>query len=209
MAQYPKEEMRRAILAAAADELAEVGFEKATLASIASRSGTSIGNLYKYFANKEQLFQAAIPPETARTLEALLRARIEAHDVERDRRAPRSSHPYEQASADLFTFALAHRAQIVFLLGRAHGTPYASFTEELVQSLTTLATKYFARSYGGAKLSASRRRALVRVYRAFLATMCTILREEPTEPALREATEHFTTYHLAGLKAFFEAASAR
>ncbi|MGN6111111.1 MAG: TetR/AcrR family transcriptional regulator [Kofleriaceae bacterium] len=199
--------MRRSILVAAAAELAEVGFEKATLSSIASRSGTSIGNLYKYFANKDQLFQAAIPPETSRTLDALLRARVEALHGERDRRALRPSHPYEQASAELFTFALAHRTQIIFLLDRAQGTPYASFAEELVQSLTELATKYFARSYGGSKLSASRRRALVRVYRAFLASLCAILREEPTEQALREATDHFTTYHLAGLKAFFEEAA--
>lgn len=207
MAQYPKEEMRRAILAAAAEELAEVGFEKATLASIAARGGTSIGNLYKYFSSKEELFHSAVPRETARTLETLIRARVEALDAERDVRRLRPSHPYAKASDELFDFVLAHRAQITFLLGRAEGTVYASFAEELVQSLTRLAGEYFGRIHPGSKLTAPQRRALVRVYRAWLASMTAILREESSERALREATAHFTTYHLAGLKAFFESAS--
>ncbi len=61
MAQRPKEEMRRAILAAAQAELASVGFEKTTLANVATRAGTSIGNVYKYFSGKEELFAAAVP----------------------------------------------------------------------------------------------------------------------------------------------------
>lgn len=205
MAQRPKEEMRRAILAAMAEELAEVGFEKTTLSSVAARAGTSIGNLYKYFDNKDQLFHEAIPRAVASELGVLVRARVEALGIERDVRSLDSAHPYELAANALFEFVLAHRAQIVFLLDRAQGTPYASFNEDLVQSLTKLAVEYVARTYPKAKLSASKRRALVRIYRGFLGTLSSILRDEPTERALREATAHFTTYHLAGLKAFFEA----
>jgi AcrR family transcriptional regulator len=208
MPQVPKEEMRRAILGAAAEELAEAGFERATLASIASRAGTSIGNLYKYFANKEELFDAAIPRETASELSALLRGRVEALGIERDVRLLGPSHPYRAASNALFEFSLARRAQIIFLLSRAEATAYASFAEDLVQSLTKLAAEYGERAYPDAKLTASRRRALVRIYRAFLASMAAILREETSERALREASAHYASYHLAGLKAFFEAAAA-
>ncbi len=203
MPQVPKEEMRRAILDA--EELAEVGFEKATLASIAARGGTSIGNLYKYFANKDQLFQAAIPPEIANELAALVRGRVEGLGGARDVRELGPSHPWRVASDALLSFTIAHRARIVFLLGHAEGTPYASFSEELVQSLTQLAVEYFGRAYPEAKLTASQRRALVRVYRAFVASMTAMLREETSERALREASAHYGTYHLAGLKAFFEA----
>jgi hypothetical protein len=116
------------------------------------------------------------------------------------------THPYELAAGELFHFVLTHRAKILFLLGRAEGTPYAGFVEDLVQRLTKLAVAYAARTYPKAKMAAARRRALVRVYRAYLTTMAAILREEPTEQALREATAQFSTYHLAGLRAFFDAA---
>jgi AcrR family transcriptional regulator len=206
MAQRPKEAMRRAILDAAAEELAELGFERATLAGIAARGGTSIGNLYKYFENKDQLFHAAIPPDIARELGALIQHRVESLGIERDARRLGPTHPYERAAGELFQFVLAHRAKILFLLGRAEATPYATFAEELAQRLTKLAVAYVAQTYPKAKMTAARRRALVRVYRAYVTTMAAILREEPTEHALREATAQLSTYHLAGLRAFFEAA---
>ncbi len=44
-----------AILEAAATVIAERGYEGATMAEIAARSGTKIGSLYRFFPNKESL----------------------------------------------------------------------------------------------------------------------------------------------------------
>jgi AcrR family transcriptional regulator len=44
-----------AILEAAADVIAEKGYEAATMAEIAARSGTKIGSLYRFFPNKESV----------------------------------------------------------------------------------------------------------------------------------------------------------
>jgi AcrR family transcriptional regulator len=44
-----------AILKAAAAVIAEKGYEGATMAEIAARSGTKIGSLYRFFPNKESL----------------------------------------------------------------------------------------------------------------------------------------------------------
>jgi len=44
-----------AILKAAAVVIAEKGYEAATMAEIAARSGTKIGSLYRFFPNKESL----------------------------------------------------------------------------------------------------------------------------------------------------------
>jgi AcrR family transcriptional regulator len=44
-----------AILEAAATVIAEKGYEGATMAEIAARSGTKIGSLYRFFPNKESL----------------------------------------------------------------------------------------------------------------------------------------------------------
>lgn len=46
------------ILAAAADVLAEVGYENATTNAIAARAETAIGSLYQYFPNKEAIIEA-------------------------------------------------------------------------------------------------------------------------------------------------------
>ena len=48
------------LLAAATEEIAEVGFERARLAEIADRAQMTPGSVYTWFANKEELFRAAL-----------------------------------------------------------------------------------------------------------------------------------------------------
>jgi AcrR family transcriptional regulator len=47
----------RSILAAAAELLADVGYEHVTTSAIAARAGISVGSLYQFFANKEAVMQ--------------------------------------------------------------------------------------------------------------------------------------------------------
>lgn len=201
MPQRPKEHVRRSILAAAAEEFAESGYAGATLERIAARAGTSIGNLYKYFSSKEDLFAAAIPPSLVRELALLLRKRVEAVGVERDIGALGQEHPYHLASAALHRFAMAHRHALVFLLRNAEGTAYASFSEHLVKTLTNLALRYAVRSYPQMRQPPVVRRVVRRIYRGFLDSIAASLAEEATERALLAATEAFTRYHLTGLRA--------
>ena len=50
------DESRQRILAAASDVFAEHGFEKTTIRVVAGRSGVSVGGIYLYFRNKEELY---------------------------------------------------------------------------------------------------------------------------------------------------------
>ena len=206
MPQRPKEEMRSAILHAAAIEFAETGFAAATLSNIAQRAGTSIGNLYKYFAGKDALFATALPPEVGDTLCRLLRRRMAAAGGTRDLRRLPADHRYHQATRALQQFTLAHRAQILFLLSQGEGTSYAGFAEDLATRLARLALSYGRRTYPQVRISAARRRTLQRLYRAFLSSLASILREETSPAALLRASEQYTQYHQAGLRAFFAAA---
>ncbi|MBR4462281.1 MAG: TetR/AcrR family transcriptional regulator [Erysipelotrichaceae bacterium] len=55
MAQYLKEEQRQAIIEAARAELQEKGYKDASMRSIASKADMTVGNLYRYFKNKEEI----------------------------------------------------------------------------------------------------------------------------------------------------------
>lgn len=58
------EARREAILAAAAQEFSECGYERASIAAIAARLGSSKPTIYRYFASKEELF-AEVASRTA------------------------------------------------------------------------------------------------------------------------------------------------
>jgi AcrR family transcriptional regulator len=55
MAQVLKDNVREDILASAKEEFLEYGYEDSSMRRIASRSKMTVGNLYRYFTNKEEL----------------------------------------------------------------------------------------------------------------------------------------------------------
>ncbi|MFX3636984.1 MAG: TetR/AcrR family transcriptional regulator [Candidatus Pristimantibacillus sp.] len=62
MVQVLKDELRQAILRHAQDEFMEYGYSAASIKRIADKAGMSAGNLYRYYAGKEALFDAVVEP---------------------------------------------------------------------------------------------------------------------------------------------------
>jgi AcrR family transcriptional regulator len=135
MPQIQKGHVRTAIIAAATTLFAEVGFEAATMGAVAERAGSSVGNVYKYFANKEELFAAALPTEFAVELRRMTRARIKAVGNVADIRLLPPGSRYHVLADELLDFCLANRERVVILLHRAEGTPFATFADDFVERL--------------------------------------------------------------------------
>lgn len=60
--QYLKEDVKERIQAAALKEFREKGFNDASMRSIAQNAGVAIGNVYRYFKSKEDLYDSMIGP---------------------------------------------------------------------------------------------------------------------------------------------------
>ncbi len=59
---YLKEEVKEKILASAVAKFKEQGYSGASMRQIASSAGVSLGNVYRYFENKDALFNAIVEP---------------------------------------------------------------------------------------------------------------------------------------------------
>lgn len=57
-----KPELRNRILQNAVEEFFNFGYENSSLRRIASSASTTVGNLYRYFDNKDDLFSAVVTP---------------------------------------------------------------------------------------------------------------------------------------------------
>ena len=60
--QYLKKEVREKILCAAIDEFKQYGYADASIRNIANNAEISLGNIYRYFPNKEALYLTIINP---------------------------------------------------------------------------------------------------------------------------------------------------
>lgn len=58
--QTKKEAIQQAIFQSAKNEFLEKGFERASLRQIVKKAGTTLGNFYNYYENKEELFASIV-----------------------------------------------------------------------------------------------------------------------------------------------------
>ena len=69
--QVLKEDIRDRILAIARQQFAQNGYSKTSMREIAGLAGVGVGNIYNYFANKDELFREVVRP-VLYALEAML-----------------------------------------------------------------------------------------------------------------------------------------
>ena len=83
MLTQPKQKRGRqrvdAILNAASELFAEVGYESATIIEIAARADTSVGSMYQFFANKEAILFAIIQRYVAAATEVFANIPVESY----------------------------------------------------------------------------------------------------------------------------------
>lgn len=204
MVQVPKPHVREAFLAAAAQTFAELGFAATTMADVAERAQSSVGNLYKYFGNKQELFDAAVPPELVRELTIRTRARIQALGAAKDVRELEPGAQYHALAGDLLDYCLANRAAVVVVLARAEGTPFAKFTADFVENLCQWALDYARGPYPALKVTKALRFALRHAYRSFIGGVAEALQVFPDEADARAVISLLTSQHQGGLKRLFE-----
>jgi len=60
--QILKEDVREKILISSIYFISKEGFEKASMRNIAKRAGVTVGNVYRYFKNKDALMEALVKP---------------------------------------------------------------------------------------------------------------------------------------------------
>ena len=75
------EDQQALIIEKATCEFAEKGYKGAGLSAIAKNAGVSVGVIYKYYADKEELFQACVRKSIDYLDEALSRAGEEGKDL--------------------------------------------------------------------------------------------------------------------------------
>jgi len=204
MVQVPKQQVRDAFVAAAARTFAALGFEATTMADVAERAQSSVGNLYKYFGSKQSLFDAAVPAELVHELTRRTRQRVRALGAAKDVRELADDAQYHALAGDLLDYCLANRAAVVVVLARAEGTPYAGFRDDFVKKLCAWALDYARGAYPALQPSPAFSFVLQRAYRSFITAIAEALQAFPDEAEARAVISLLTAQHQAGLKRLFE-----
>ncbi len=129
------QQTRQRLLRCAKAEFLSRGFEHASLRRICGAAGVTTGAVYFFFQNKEDLF-AQIVQDTAQQLTQL------GHELASEE----LEHPDTGPDCDLrfMAFLYRHREEALLLLEGAKGTRYASFREELYDTMRSAFSLFFS-----------------------------------------------------------------
>lgn len=123
--QVLKEEMRNRIYEAAIKEFSEKGFSQASMRDIAKDAGMTVGNLYRYFKDKEALFYSVISPAYNSLME-LVGESIEMVKYRFD------TSFFEFLSEQILKISKEHKIELLILFEGSGGTKYERVKEEMV-----------------------------------------------------------------------------
>lgn len=122
-----------AIVDASAQVLEQRGYKGATTNRIAERAGVSVGTLYQYFNNKDEIFDALIEQEAARYLQALGQA------------MPGPEIPHREAIRTLLEAAYAHHRLVLgvrLVMRNLPSTAYGERSRTIRQEMHRLVVQF-------------------------------------------------------------------
>ena len=132
--QVLKEEIREKIKKVALDEFEKNGYQKTTMRGIASKANLTVGNLYRYFKNKDDLFDILLQPafkEIYRFISDF--AHNEADELYIRKEKHNFIRAFEKALINIYS---KHRAELVILLNGSKGSHMENAREEIVHIIT-------------------------------------------------------------------------
>jgi hypothetical protein len=131
MAQTLKDEIRENIDAAALAVFGRKGFVGATMAEIAAEAGISVGNIYRYYTGKEDLFYSLVTPDFIEELKSLFRSKMKTADG-MELAEMRDYDPMDVRDTVLKDFLSKNRLRTIIVMDKNEGTRYEGFKEEMV-----------------------------------------------------------------------------
>ncbi|NLA78097.1 MAG: TetR/AcrR family transcriptional regulator [Erysipelothrix sp.] len=130
MAQIQKPNVRAAIIAAAKQEFIKNGIEAASMRVIAKNANITVGNIYRYFTNKEALADEIMMPTLARLNEVLsLVEEPIGDDYDLEKAISFIDRKVKQLSEGILTVFKHHKEESLIVLN------YPRFYDQVVASL--------------------------------------------------------------------------
>lgn len=124
--QYLKEEIKSEIMRTALKEFELNGFEKASMKNIANNAGVAIGNIYRYFKNKEELFNEVIEP-AHKKISDLVFNRFQDNNLNINIKF----NPSDIVES-LMKVHINYSTELMIMMYKSEGTKYQNTKEELI-----------------------------------------------------------------------------
>jgi len=203
MAQTLKEDIKHRIDNAALTTFCDMGYQGAVMADIARNAGISVGNIYRYYKSKEELFSELVPRDIIDTLREMIGSKFmiaDGMELENARHAPAMDLMDER----LFEYLVAYRRQVIIIMEEREGNPYHGFKDELVDLMTRMAMRYTDTIDHPVHIDELKGRMLRLIYENLYDAIVEILKSFTRTDEIKAAFGNILDYHFFGVSGFMK-----
>lgn len=139
--QYLKDEVREKILSSALIEFKSNGYLDASMRNIASASGIALGSTYRYFKNKEELFNTLIEPIYDKLLLYIVKIQVKVNNCTNENCHGIAKYITEILN-NITAFAKESNTELLIIFNKSKGSKFENFKKELVSLINDILIKY-------------------------------------------------------------------
>lgn len=133
--QYKKEEVHNKILKAALKEFSRAGFYRAKMLQISKRSRVPIGNLYKYFPSKENLFEALVDKAASQAqvmIDFFFYRHLAVDNLEEH------TEELKYVSYAVSEYIKEYKVEFLMIVEKSFGSSYEGFSSTIIKRIASI-----------------------------------------------------------------------
>ncbi|HYF81771.1 MAG TPA: TetR/AcrR family transcriptional regulator [Clostridia bacterium] len=199
--QYKKDEIKGKIDAAALAVFAEKGYKGAKISDIGERAGVSVGNIYRYYGSKDDIFYAIISESFIEDTKGLLKQKIEASEG-RDSLLEEQQDSFWLVNEEVIDFMVENRRKLIIVFEKSEGTKYEKAKSELVEFILVEVRKSMAAQSGTSEIRILDSFTAGIIYKNLIDMVLGIMEESTDSETARRCLRAVNTYHMFGISGF-------
>ncbi|MHB1394884.1 MAG: TetR/AcrR family transcriptional regulator [Clostridia bacterium] len=187
--QYKKDEIKERIDAAALAVFAEKGYKSAKVSDISESAGISVGNIYRYYKSKDDIFYANVNESFIEEAKVLLAEKIFAMEG-------------RENPSEIINFMVENRHKLIIVFEKSEGTKYEKAKSELVEFILMAVRKSFATQSGVFEIERTHGFTAGIIYNNLIDMVLSILKESADSKTVAGCLRTINTYHMFGIAGF-------
>lgn len=132
--QYLKDEIRKSIVDGALKEFKKSGFQGASIRNIVKFSNTSVGNFYKYFSSKDDLYENLIGTVYHRLMNIMNQFNVTAFDEKTD-------DIFLRLMENILEICKDNNTELAILLNKSEGSKHENCKNDFVGYITDIVSE--------------------------------------------------------------------
>ncbi|MCX7711586.1 MAG: TetR/AcrR family transcriptional regulator [Clostridia bacterium] len=203
MAQYKKEDIKEKIDTAALKIFAEKGYENAKISEIAGKAKVSVGNVYRYYKSKDEIFYSVVPETLLGNLKAILIEKITLARADQTKGNAKTKR-VGLINEEFIEFMVSHKECILILFLGSKGTKYENIKNEIVEYLIHTVRQNYS-GEGNPIIHDTQNHGTIRmIYEKLIEMMMTAVKSAETLEDAKKSLQIINDYHSFGVIELFK-----